>query len=304
MATSSMAEEEACPECGARHPVRDDVHGEVVCSQCGLVLAGGYIDAGPLPYNAGEEPTQGIGNPMTFTLHDKGLSTEIGRGASRTTAGGREGVNLYRLRRLHRRMRYSRKGERTLATALIQLDRMAGLMGLPGTFKEQAALLYRRAAARGLVRGRTIDGMAGASIYAVCRSQGVPRTLEEVARLTGVDRRDMTLAYRALLRGLRLGLTPPAAEDYLDRFASQLALDQGTEALARQIIRTMRELESRHSMAPMGTVAAAIYLAGLKTGHRIPQDRIGALVGVSEVTIRLRYMAMAKALGLTPRARS
>ncbi len=301
MATTKAMEEEVCPECGANHPVRDDIRGEVVCGQCGLVMEGGYIDASPPSYPEDEGGPSGTGSPMTFTLHDKGLSTDIGWEAPRGGASA-SGINFHRLRKLQRRMRYSRRGERTLALALMQLDRMVGLMGLPPSFKEQAALLYRRAAARGLVRGRTIEGMAGAAVYVVCRLQGVPRTLEEVARLTGADRRDMTLAYRALVRGLRLGMAPPTAEPYLDRFASQLGLGQATEAVARQIIRTVQDLENKHSMAPMGTVAAAIYLAGLMTGKRIPQVRIGSLVGVSEVTIRLRYMSMARALGMDLRA--
>jgi transcription initiation factor TFIIB len=175
---------------------------------------------------------------------------------------------------------------------------MAGLLGLPKGFREEAALLYRRGAARGLVRGRTIPGMVAASIYVTCRRMGVPRTLEEVVEATDVDRRDLVLSYRALLRGLRLALPPPRAADYIVRFASRLALPWEVEALALQLVRRVEEEEKYSSRAPAGTAAAAIYLAALLRGQKVSQDKIGAVAGVSEVTIRIRYTAIVEELGI------
>ena len=69
-----------CPECGSHHLVRDYERGELVCEDCGLVLDDQFIDQGPewraFDVEQGEKRAR-TGAPMTYTIHDKGLSTEI-----------------------------------------------------------------------------------------------------------------------------------------------------------------------------------------------------------------------------------
>ncbi len=303
LAARSAEGDDRCPECGGSHLVWDYFRGELVCETCGLVLRDNYVEKAPGGSPNGDQGHTGA--PMTFTSHDKGLTTEISP-ASRDF-GGRpldpaDRVKYHRMRRLQRRMRYSRLGERTLAEALVELDRQATLLGLPEDFREEAALTYRRAASQGLVRGRTIPGMVAAVLYIACRRRSVPRTLGEVARVSGVDQRDLSLSYKALIRGLHLGIPTPRAEDYLERFANTLGVSKGIQTRALRILRGVEEREVHSSRAPMGTAAAAIYLAGLLEGQRIPQERIGQVAGVSEVTIRVRYTAIAKELGLVVKA--
>jgi transcription initiation factor TFIIB len=54
---------------------------------------------------------------------------------------------------------------------------------LPG----QAALTYRKALEKGLVRGRSILAIAAASLYAACRFTQTPRTLKETAEASLVN---------------------------------------------------------------------------------------------------------------------
>ena len=71
---------EVCPECGSHHLVRDYERGELLCEDCGLVLDDQFIDQGPewraFDVEQGEKRAR-TGAPMTYTIHDKGLSTEI-----------------------------------------------------------------------------------------------------------------------------------------------------------------------------------------------------------------------------------
>lgn len=70
---------EKCPECGSKHLVRDYERGELICEDCGLVLDDQFIDQGPewraFDVEQGEKRAR-TGAPMTYTIHDKGLSTE------------------------------------------------------------------------------------------------------------------------------------------------------------------------------------------------------------------------------------
>ena len=70
-----------CTSCGSTHLTRDYERGELVCDECGLVLEESMIDQGPdwraFDAEQGEKRAR-TGAPTTLTIHDKGLSTEIG----------------------------------------------------------------------------------------------------------------------------------------------------------------------------------------------------------------------------------
>lgn len=51
-------------------------------------------------------------------------------------------------------------------------------------------------------------------------------------------------------------------------------------------------MDTSMSLSPVGTAAAAIYLASLAHGERRPQKAIAKVAGVSEVTLRNRFQFM------------
>jgi len=69
-----------CPECGSRNLVQDYERAELVCSECGLVVDAEFVDEGP-EWRAFDHDQRmkrsRVGAPMTYTIHDKGLSTMI-----------------------------------------------------------------------------------------------------------------------------------------------------------------------------------------------------------------------------------
>ena len=69
-----------CPECGSGNLVHDYDTGETVCGDCGLVLYEQMMDKGP-EWRAFDDEQRSkrtrVGAPMTYTIHDKGLSTMI-----------------------------------------------------------------------------------------------------------------------------------------------------------------------------------------------------------------------------------
>ena len=69
-----------CPECGSVQLVRDYERGELICNSCGLVIDDAYIDQGPewRAFDSDQSQSRArAGSPMTYTIHDKGLSTDI-----------------------------------------------------------------------------------------------------------------------------------------------------------------------------------------------------------------------------------
>ncbi|MFB0501677.1 MAG: TFIIB-type zinc ribbon-containing protein, partial [Candidatus Bathyarchaeia archaeon] len=69
-----------CPECGSSRLMRDYECAEIVCMNCGFVVAAKLTDQGPEWRAFDTEQRQKrtrVGAPLTFTIHDKGLSTMI-----------------------------------------------------------------------------------------------------------------------------------------------------------------------------------------------------------------------------------
>ena len=242
-------EPEVCPECGSKHLVKDYERGETVCNDCGCVIDDQTIDLGPewraFDVEQGEKRAR-TGAPMTYTIHDKGLSTEISwknKDSYGKSIPTRNRAQLYRLRKWQRRIRVSNATERNLAFALSELDRMASAMGLPRNVRETAAMVYRKAVNKNLIRGRSIEGVVAASLYAACRQCGVPRTLDEVASSSRVNRKEIGRTYRFMTRELKLKLMPTKPQDYVQRFCSELKLSG--EVRPRQ--RTSSRMHPRRS---------------------------------------------------------
>ncbi|MCK5560889.1 MAG: transcription initiation factor IIB [Thermoplasmata archaeon] len=293
-----------CPECYSSHIVRDYERGELVCEECGLILDEQYIDQGPewraFDVEQGEKRAR-TGAPMTYTIHDKGLSTEIGwknkdfYGKSIPT---RNRAQLYRLRKWQRRIRVSNATERNLAFALSELDRMASGMGLPRNVRETAAMIYRKAVTKNLIRGRSIEGVTAASLYAACRQCNVPRTLDEIANTSRVGRKEIGRTYRFMTRELKLKLMPTSPQNYISRFCSELKLSGEVQAKALEILKQADDKELTSGRGPTGVSAAAIYIASILCNERRTQREVADIAGVTEVTIRNRYKELTEKLNI------
>ncbi|MEE9237751.1 MAG: TFIIB-type zinc ribbon-containing protein [Thermoplasmata archaeon] len=298
--------EKRCPECGSRDVERDDYRAELVCNSCGLVIEEDMIDQGPewRDFNVYERyGNSRVGSPTNPMIPDKGLSTEIpvatrdARGKSLSTQAR---VRFYRMRMLHNQVRQSKKGERSLGEGLKQVDRFASLMRLPPSIREEAAVVYRKAAQQGVVRGRSIAIIAAASLYVACRLHGFPRTLREIVGILKLDKKKLSRTYTILNRELHLRIPTTRPLDYLPRISEALELKPETRTKAAKIVRDLSADPAFASMLPTGTVAGAVYIASILCKDRRSQDEISQAAGVSEVTLRNRARQIAEAQGITP----
>ena len=300
----TTVEDTRCPECGSSHITRDYKKGELVCEECGLVLDDQMIDQGPewraFDVEQGEKRAR-TGAPMTYTMHDKGLSTTIGwknKDSYGKSIPTRNRAQLYRLRKWQRRIRVSNATERNLAFALSELDRMASGMGLPRNVRETAAMIYRKAVHKNLIRGRSIEGVVAASLYAACRQCNVPRTLDEIAGSSRVGRKEIGRTYRFMTRQLKLKLLPTKPQDYVSRFCSELRLSGEVQSKAIEILKDASDRELTSGRGPTGVAAAAIYISSILANERRTQREVADVAGLREVTIRNRYKELTDKLGI------
>ena len=181
-------------------------------------------------------------------LHSYGKSIPTGNRAQ-----------LYRLRKWQRRIRISDATERNLAFELSELDRMASGMGLPRNVRETAAMIYRKAVLKNLIRGCSIEGVSAAALYAACRQCNVPRTLDEIANASRVSRKEIGRTYRFIARELGLKLMPTSPQDYISRFCSELKLSGDVQVKAIEILKDAADRELTNGRGPISIAAAAIY---------------------------------------------
>ena len=294
-AETVVEDQRTCPECKSSHLVADDVRGELVCDDCGLVLEDSAMDASPEWSAFASEETRGrahSGAPRDPIAGASGLTTVIPSphrdGHGNPIPFGDRGA-LYRIQKLQRHASHGLPGERSLPEATRLLDRYVSVLDLPRSARDEAGFLCRKALQRGLARGRSLELLVAGAVYAACRIDGVPRTLDELAKATGLRRHRGGAAYRCLHRELSLAVHAAQATDYVQRFCSELGLDNRVEQEAMRLLRAFEPPTSSSSASPCGSAGAAIYLAALACRQPRSEKAIAKVAGVSEVTLRNRY---------------
>lgn len=293
---------QCCPECGSTRLMRDHECAEVVCMNCGFVIAAKIADKGP-EWRAftkeQREKRRRVGSPITFTIHDKGLSTMIDR-RNRDAYGNRlpsgQKAQIYRLRKWHRRIRVSNATERNLAFALSEISKIANNLNLPRNILETASVIYRKAVKNRLIRGRSIQGVTAAAIYIACRQCKLARTLEEVAGASNMSKKEVGRSYRFLIKKLDYYVPPVKPSQYITKFSNQLTMQGKVEEIAHKVLTAAKKLRLTSGRGPTGMAAAASYIAAVLSGERRTQREIAEIAQVTEVTIRNRYKELVEEL--------
>jgi len=274
-----------CPECDGH--VTTNVK-ETVCEDCGLVIEEQRLDHGPewRAYDADERERTGA--PLTAARHDRGLSTEIGHG---TDAHGNElsvqkRRRLARMRREQTRGRWRSKAEQNLAHGLGEVRRLASALDLSETLRDQACQIFRSAQNEDLLRGRSIEAIAAASVYGACRCNGRSQLLDDIVAVAKVGESRVTNAYKTLNEELGLPAKPATPAMYIPRLASDLDCPDRIRRRARALAETAEDAGVTTGVHPAGFAAACLYEAGRQQGQWMSQTDVATVANVSTATIR------------------
>jgi transcription initiation factor TFIIB len=296
--------EDECPECKSTTIIQDSESGELICGTCGLVMRDIMINEGPewRAFTPTEKESRSrVGVPFSFAVHDKGLTTVIGR-VGRDAYGRQLNLDtklqMLRLRKWQIRSRVHSSIDRNLAQAMAELDRLTDKLHITPSIKEKAALIYRRALEGGLVRGRSISAITAASLYAACRLTQTPRTLREISKESPLDQKDIARCYRLMLREMDMVMPNPDAQLRVPKIAAKVGVGERTQQKAVEILREAARTKTTAGKDPMGLAAAALYIACHMCDEKRTQKKIADAAGVTEVTIRNRYKGLKEALEL------
>jgi transcription initiation factor TFIIB len=179
-----------------------------------------------------------------------------------------------------------------------ELKQFSEKLSVPDAVNDEAAHIYTRSLERGLVKGRSLAQITASSLYTACREKAFPRTLDDLAAVSGVHRDDIGKCYRLLVNefDLKIPIADPA--EYLTRVASRLKVSPQEKAGAVEMLSRAQKAGISAGKDPIGLAASAIYLASLLDGLNMTQARAAEAAGVTEVTVRNQSKRLRKVLGV------
>ncbi|MCK5724195.1 MAG: transcription initiation factor IIB [Gammaproteobacteria bacterium] len=278
-----------CPECNGNVISLNQI-GEIVCSDCGLVIKERSVDlshSDKRAYTSQEKNQRDhTGAPISSLLPDIGLTTVIDRKNIKDP-------DLKRAVKWNTRITWEK---RNILIATTELKRICSNLNLPNHIKFEAIKLYKEAFKKKLLRGRSINSMIAASIYLAIRLKRIPRTLQEILDESSESEKDIRRCYRVLIREFNIKSPNTNPSDLIPTYIATLKLGPDIEINSTKIVNAYSERFSTSGKDPKGIVAGAIYLACRMKGLELTQKEIAEVVGVTEVTLRSRYKELSTKL--------
>ncbi|MBS1267731.1 MAG: Transcription initiation factor IIB [Nitrosopumilus sp.] len=292
-----------CPSCLNKKIVTDQNTGELFCSKCGLVITDKIADTGAewRSFSSDEGNKARTGAGTSIRMHDMGLSTIIGVANKDSTGkplSASVKSSIERLRTWDSRSQANSSADRNLRQALNEMDKLKDKLALTDAVIEKAAYIYRKAMERKLVRGRSIQGLVAACLYASCRNTETPRTLDDISQGINIRRKDVARCYRLLFRELELKMPVVDPIKGVSRIASTAGLSEKCKRNSIEMLKKAKKLGGVAGKDPMGIAAAALYLSCISIGEAKSQKDISQASGVTEVTIRNRCAGLRKILDI------
>jgi len=265
--------------------------GEKICNRCGIVMPS------PMAEISGKSNSllrniEHHSMPEIHTNHmmyDVSLPSFIGE--KNIDANGKriDRFHTDKMRRLDRRTISNDPKIRNLNKAVREIRRITEILGMKSLIAERAAYIYKKAFGQGLIRGRSISGIAAASIYVACKELDIPRSIDEIENLIGgINKKNVLRYYKLLLKQMNLSVGLPSPIAHLSRIAKRAGLGGKTERRALEMLSKVGADSTLVGKKPISIAAAVLYLASLQTREHTTQLRIAIASDLTTITIRKR----------------
>ena len=287
--------------CKTYPAITDSERGEIVCGGCGLILLQNMTDTSYENSGYSSENFMKLsrtGPAASLTMNDGGLSTVIGSNKDSTgkILSNKTKYEFNRLRTWDQRSK-SRKTA-SLSKAFTLLHGMKTKLGISDSVVENAAYIYRKAVSAKLIRGRTTASLIAASLYAACRENNIPRTLDDIADAGNVERKILSRDLRTIIKKLELNLNQYDTSSFISKISNNMKLREKTKRDAFKILDLCEKEQITAGKHPVAQAAASLYISCMINGEKISQKKFAVESGVSDVTIRNRVVLIKKTLKL------
>merc|ERR1712047_102343 len=284
-----MSSRNVCPSHPDANMIEDYHAGDMICSECGLVVGDRVIEVGSewrtFSNDKGGEDRSRVGGPENTLLGSSDLSTMIGpgQGAASFDASGNA---------LYSNRRTISSSDRTLINAFRTISGMCDRINLPRTITDRANALFKKVHDGKNLRGRSNDAISSACLYIACRQEGVPRTFKEIVAVSTVSKKEIGRCFKLILKAHDTNVEVITTGDFMTRFCGNLGLSRDIQRAATTIAKRAVDKDLVPGRSPISVAAAAIYMASQASSDKKSQREISDIAGVAEVTIKQSYKLM------------
>ena len=276
-----------CPDCNG-FLITDNYRGESICEQCGLICSEKAID---------------------FTNFEKKIYThEDARKKAHTgvynhyfIAQPQTKIMLKKItdknfKRIAKWDTYFKASQtRNLITAIQKLKQISSSLCLPYHVNTQAISLYRKALKKDLIMGRTITGMLCACIFYTCRVFKIPISIQEIANIASIDKKELQRRYLFLAKEFNLKAQNVSPAIYVSKYINKFNL---TPDIEQKIFSVLTSLPSTFICGknPKCILGAILYLVCKRKNITLLQWQISETLHITETSIRNHWKKIEKFL--------
>ena len=282
--------------------IADPEAGEVICSNCGMVISDKIEQDSRLLLNDEQRNDRSrTGTLSSLASNDMGLSTIIGRTEKDSTGNKINSQTLSRIKRLRTwdfRIKGYTSTNKNLKQAFNELSILKDKLALSNATVEKSAYIYRKALERRLARGRSISAIVAAAVYITCRELQIPKSLRDIAAAGNIRRKVLSRSCRILISKLDMKIPIIDPMKCIFKVANKTNLKEKTKRQAMDVMNNLTKREISAGKNPMGLAATVLYVSCLNTGVNIRQADIASAAGITEVTLRNRIKDLKDKLNL------
>jgi len=272
-----------CKNCRSKDVILDD--GNYICNICNTLISR-FIDMqAEWRYYGNEDskssdPTR-CGMPTNDLLPNSSLGSIISN-------QNNESYDMKLIRKYHMWNSMSYK-ERSLYNIFDNITVHAVNNGIPTSIIEEAKVFYKKLSESRISRGDNRNGLIASSIYMSCKSNKVPRSTKEIAKIFNLKLTTMTKGCKKFQDIMNMDLDSSCSVDFIHRFSSKLNISKEIIDLCKHVVEKADSLNIVSENTPPSIAAASIFLCNVICNLGITKKNLAISCEISQVTLTKCY---------------
>mgnify|MGYP000532326283 CR=1 FL=1 len=175
--------------------------------------------------------------------------------------------------------------ERSLYNIFDNITVNATNSGISNSIIEEAKMFYKQVSENKISRGENRSGLIATSIYMSCKSNKVPRSTKEIAKIFNLKTKTMTKGCKKFQDLMQINMDCTTPNDFIQRFCCKLGLDNEIRELCKNVVEKADELCIVSENTPPSISAGTIYLCNVICGLGISKKDMADACELSQVTL-------------------
>lgn len=261
------------------------IDGNYTCESCGT-LNQKYIDMQAEWRFYGTEDSR-INDPNRCGMPTNDLLPNSSLGSIVSFKPG-ESFDMKIIRKYHMWNSMSYK-ERSLYTIFDNITVHAINGGISQTIIDEAKTYYKKVSESKISRGDNRCGLIASSIYVSCKTNKVPRSTKEIAKMFNIKPSTMNFGCKKFQDIVKVEIKSTKSRDFIERFSSKLKISMEIRDLCRDIVERAENLNICTENTPTSLVAGVMYLCNVLCDLGISKKAVGLACDTSSVTLSKCY---------------